>query len=170
MRTHINGSNHSAYEGPFAAYESVRSMLVRPRSLKWGPMRNNRESSLVPTLGTSKDDISVAPVISPPRGCWAIGRSSENFDANSLKATGSMTMPIAISPGRSGFDPQLSPLRSGLQHRRNIFREPDILRFHISIQRRTRSYGRFSKTGFDLKGLEMKKVSLNLIYNLTKFV
>ena len=32
----------------------------------------------------------------------------EKFAANPVTGTGSMTVPIATSPGRSGFDPQLS--------------------------------------------------------------
>ncbi len=49
-----------------------------------------------------------APQISLPKGGGAIRGIGEKFAANPVTGTGSMTLPIAISPGRSGFGPQLS--------------------------------------------------------------
>ncbi|MEW6667898.1 MAG: SpvB/TcaC N-terminal domain-containing protein [Thermodesulfobacteriota bacterium] len=49
-----------------------------------------------------------APSISLPRGGGAIRGIGEKFAANPVTGTGSMTVPIAVSPGRSGFGPQLS--------------------------------------------------------------
>jgi RHS repeat-associated protein len=49
-----------------------------------------------------------APVISLPKGGGAIRGIGEKFAANPVTGTGSMSVPIAISPGRSGFGPQLS--------------------------------------------------------------
>jgi len=46
--------------------------------------------------------------VSLPKGGGAIRGIGEKFAANPVTGTGSMTIPIAISPGRSGFDPQLS--------------------------------------------------------------
>lgn len=48
-----------------------------------------------------------APSISLPRGGGAI-RGMGEFAANPVTGTGSMSVPIATSPGRSGFGPQLS--------------------------------------------------------------
>ncbi len=48
------------------------------------------------------------PSISLPKGGGAIRGIGEKFAANPVTGTGSMTIPIATSPGRSGFGPQLS--------------------------------------------------------------
>ena len=48
------------------------------------------------------------PSISLPKGGGAIRGIGEKFAANPVTGTGSMTVPIAVSPGRSGFGPQLS--------------------------------------------------------------
>src|SRR6201984_1957885 len=49
-----------------------------------------------------------APTISLPRGGGAIRGIGEKFAANPVTGTGSMSVPIATSPGRSGFGPQLA--------------------------------------------------------------
>jgi hypothetical protein len=49
-----------------------------------------------------------APSISLPKGGGAIKGIGEKFAANPVTGTSSMTVPIATSPGRSGFGPQLS--------------------------------------------------------------
>src|SRR5258706_14417539 len=46
-----------------------------------------------------------APSISLPRGGGAIRGIGEKFAANPVTGTGSMTVPIAASPGRNGFGP-----------------------------------------------------------------
>jgi len=48
-----------------------------------------------------------APSISLPKGGGAIRGIGEKFAANPVTGTGSMSVPIATSPGRSGFGPQL---------------------------------------------------------------
>ena len=48
------------------------------------------------------------PSISLPKGGGAIRGIGEKFAANPVTGTDSMTVPIAKSPGRSGFGPQLS--------------------------------------------------------------
>src|SRR6476660_3169588 len=48
------------------------------------------------------------PVISLPKGGGAIRGIGEKFAANPVTGVGSMSVPIAASPGRSGFGPQLS--------------------------------------------------------------
>jgi RHS repeat-associated protein len=49
-----------------------------------------------------------APRLSLPKGGGAIRGIGEKFAANPVTGTGSFTVPIFTSPGRSGFGPQLS--------------------------------------------------------------
>jgi RHS repeat-associated protein len=51
---------------------------------------------------------SSVPSISLPKGGGAIRGIGEKFTANPVTGTGSLTVPIFTSPGRSGFGPQLS--------------------------------------------------------------
>jgi hypothetical protein len=66
------------------------------------------------TQGNAKQDTATqpaqtrAPSISLPKGGGAIRGIGEKFAANPVTGTGSMTVPIATSPGRSGFGPQLA--------------------------------------------------------------
>src|ERR1700756_5252023 len=55
-----------------------------------------------------KEGSFLAPTISLPKGGGALRGIGEKFAANPVTGTGSMTVPIAASPGRSGFGPQLS--------------------------------------------------------------
>jgi hypothetical protein len=48
------------------------------------------------------------PLISLPKGGGAIRGMGEKFAANPVTGTGSLSVPIATSPGRSGFGPQLA--------------------------------------------------------------
>ncbi|KAH0545319.1 hypothetical protein FGG08_000618 [Glutinoglossum americanum] len=48
------------------------------------------------------------PSISLPKGGGAIRGIGEKFDTNPVTGTGSMHLPIATSPGRSGYNPHLS--------------------------------------------------------------
>src|SRR5262249_24664820 len=48
------------------------------------------------------------PSLNLPKGGGAIRGIGEKFAANPVTGTGSMTIPIAVSPGRSGFTPQLA--------------------------------------------------------------
>ena len=49
-----------------------------------------------------------APAINLPKGGGAIRGIGEKFAANPVTGTGSWAVPIAVSPGRSGFAPALS--------------------------------------------------------------
>ncbi len=49
-----------------------------------------------------------APAVTLPKGGGAIRGIGEKFAANPTTGTGSMSVPIATSPGRSGFGPQIS--------------------------------------------------------------
>lgn len=57
---------------------------------------------------TASSEKSAVPSISLPKGGGAIRGIGEKFAANPVTGTGSMSVPIATSPGRSGFGPQLS--------------------------------------------------------------
>ena len=50
----------------------------------------------------------IAPQLSLPKGGGALRGIDEKFSANPANGTGSLTVPIATSPGRSGFGPQLA--------------------------------------------------------------
>src|SRR5436305_11104775 len=50
----------------------------------------------------------LGPPISLPKGGGAIRSIGEKFSVNSVNGTASLTVPLALSPGRSGFGPQLS--------------------------------------------------------------
>src|SRR5258708_34385538 len=71
---------------------------------------------LANTTGTSNQDENSnpgknqisPPTISLPKGGGAIRGIGEKFAANPVTGTGSMSVPIATSPGRSGFGPQPS--------------------------------------------------------------
>src|SRR5271169_5189285 len=64
--------------------------------------RNGKETA-------SEDNFRLsAPQISLPKGGGAIRGMGEKFAANPVTGTGSTTIPIYASPGRSGFGPQIS--------------------------------------------------------------
>src|SRR5262245_21227933 len=50
----------------------------------------------------------VPPTVSLPKGGGAIRGLGEKFGANPVTGTGSLTIPIAVSPGLGGYGPQLS--------------------------------------------------------------
>ena len=57
---------------------------------------------------SSADFVASSPKIELPKGGGAIRGIGEKFAANPVTGTGSMSVPIVTSPGRSGFGPQLS--------------------------------------------------------------
>jgi RHS repeat-associated protein len=67
---------------------------------------NKREAGQ--TEGRIRSSLTAPPAISLPKGGGAIRGMGEKFTANPVTGTGSMSVPIATSPGRSGFGPQLS--------------------------------------------------------------
>jgi hypothetical protein len=73
-------------------------------------MADERETGNAPNgAGPNSDKFFVqAPSLSLPKGGGAIHGIGEKFTANPVTGTGSLTVPIATSPGRSGFGPQLS--------------------------------------------------------------
>src|SRR5438309_7273430 len=70
-------------------------------------------ASSQPTSGAKgnaadQNSATAAPAISLPKGGGAIRGMGEKFAANPVTGTGSTTVPIATSPGRGGFGPQLA--------------------------------------------------------------
>lgn len=66
---------------------------------------------LTPTSGDRPTESSfavTAPKVELPKGGGAIRGIGEKFAANPVTGTASFIVPIATSPGRSGFGPQLS--------------------------------------------------------------
>ena len=57
---------------------------------------------------SSKGKPADVPQLGLPKGGGAIRGIGEKFAANSVTGTGSVTIPITASPGRSGFGPSLS--------------------------------------------------------------
>ncbi|WP_375758782.1 SpvB/TcaC N-terminal domain-containing protein [Corallococcus exercitus] len=58
--------------------------------------------------GTASEEAPLLPGVTWPKGGGAIRGIGEKFAANPATGSGSMTVPLAVSPGRSGFGPQLS--------------------------------------------------------------
>src|SRR3977135_2561511 len=71
-------------------------------------MPANATNGPVRKEATQEKQTSQATTISLPKGGGAIRGMGEKFAANPVTGTGSVTVPIATSPGRSGFGPQLS--------------------------------------------------------------
>ena len=63
---------------------------------------SDKSATRADTLGLSP------PQITLPKGGGAIRGIGEKFAANPVTGTGSLTVPIGTSPGRSGFGPQLT--------------------------------------------------------------
>jgi hypothetical protein len=73
------------------------------------PTRTQMQSPERDTNAPTGNAFSSPPTISLPKGGGAIRGIDEKFAAHPVTSTGSMTVPIATSPGRSGFGPQLAP-------------------------------------------------------------
>ena len=71
-------------------------------------MADNPSNGIPTAANASSKEAPAAPNLSLPKGGGAIRGIGEKFAANPLTGTGSVTVPIATSPGRSGFGPQLS--------------------------------------------------------------
>src|SRR5271166_1916382 len=60
------------------------------------------------TKGKDQQFAVAPPQLSLPKGGGAIRGIGEKFATNPVTGTGSLTIPIATTPGRSGFGPKLS--------------------------------------------------------------
>jgi RHS repeat-associated protein len=68
-------------------------------------------ASTAQTGSTSSPGVTpsgITPAITLPKGGGAVRGIGEKFTANPVTGTGSLTIPLPVSPGRSGFGPQLS--------------------------------------------------------------
>lgn len=84
------------------------------------PQQKNTADATSPSSNTSSSSPKTAqkgspgakpfsvPSISLPKGGGAIRGIGEKFGVNAATGTGSLSVPLASSPGRSGFGPQLS--------------------------------------------------------------
>src|SRR5438270_8592351 len=79
-------------------------------ALDRGEQTAGRQSAITALASRESSDTNrnPLPTISLPKSGGAIRGIGEKFAANPITGTGSMTVPIATSPGRSGFGPQLS--------------------------------------------------------------
>ena len=67
------------------------------------------QNSSAASASQSQDEFRIAPPqLGLPKGGGAIRGIGEKFSANPVTGTGSLAVPIALSPGRSGFGPNLS--------------------------------------------------------------
>ncbi len=73
-----------------------------------GPLQGGVQGGQHDTETSSQPGPNAPPAISLPKGGGAIRGIGEKFAANPVTGTGSMSVPIATSPGRSGFGPELS--------------------------------------------------------------
>src|SRR5215208_4878002 len=70
-----------------------------------GSLRQREDGTSGEVAGYSRPS---TPAISLPKGGGAIRGIGEKFSANPVTGTGSLSVPIYTSPGRSGFGPELS--------------------------------------------------------------
>lgn len=80
-----------------------------------GPAGTNQPAFGSPEDGAAFSDAGngqaangLLPAISVPTGGGAIRDIGEKFSVNAASGTGTLTVPIPLSPGRSGFTPQLT--------------------------------------------------------------
>lgn len=67
-----------------------------------------RSDGTAPSTASDSSFLLSAPKIELPKGGGAIRGIGEKFTTNPVTGTGSMSVPIFASPGRSGFGPQLA--------------------------------------------------------------
>lgn len=94
----------SVLDGKRGRVAGVKNITSHLKAL----MMNQTNTNSGNQQGNASANPSHAPAISLPKGGGAIRGIGEKFAANPVTGTGSMTIPIATSPGRSGFGPQIS--------------------------------------------------------------
>src|SRR5450432_2638524 len=67
----------------------------------------SKETSSKDTPASEKQS-TPTPTMSLPKGGGAVRGIGEKFTVNPVTGTGSLTVPIATSPGRAGFGPALA--------------------------------------------------------------
>jgi RHS repeat-associated protein len=69
----------------------------------------DRQAQSTASSQSERDDFRLrAPALSLPKGGGAVRGIGETFSANPVTGTGAMQVPLALSPGRAGFGPQLA--------------------------------------------------------------
>jgi RHS repeat-associated protein len=82
---------------------------VHQKAMKESAIMDDPKSNRNDKETASDDSFRLsAPQLSLPKGGGAIRGMGEKFAANPVTGTGSLTVPVYASPGRSGFGPQLS--------------------------------------------------------------
>jgi hypothetical protein len=76
---------------------------------------------------------SLLPSVAAPKGGGAIRGIGEKFTTDAATGTGSLTIQLAVSPGRSGFTPQLE-----LRYDSGAGNGPFGIGFHLSVPSITR--------------------------------
>jgi RHS repeat-associated protein len=96
---------------PSSSYRLLASSKVLMNNNPASPSGQSVASAMAQGNRHTTEDKSYfapPPAVSLPKGGGAIKGMGEKFAANPVTGTGSMSVPIATSPGRSGFGPQLS--------------------------------------------------------------
>jgi RHS repeat-associated protein len=76
----------------------VSDLGTRPQAAETGPGASAADAFEAPTV----------PTVSLPKGGGAVRGTDEKFNANSFTGSGSLSVPLTASPGRSGFGPSLA--------------------------------------------------------------
>ncbi len=100
----MNGGFRVRPDGQFVV-NSLNSGMAQKGSHEAG---KSNDTSIQASQTNQNASASPLPSISLPKGGGAIRGIGEKFAANPVTGTGSLTVPIFTSPGRSGFGPQLS--------------------------------------------------------------
>ncbi len=87
--------------------DNQKQFTSQPRPQNEGNIKSVRGSDGASSSNDKKPRFQ-APSITMPKGGGAIQGIGEKFQANPVTGTGSMSVPIAMSPGRGGFTPQLA--------------------------------------------------------------
>jgi hypothetical protein len=95
---------------------TARSWATGPSMIPLdGPSLLSSEASTIGAAPNSGGEAPAAapaggapPTLSLPRGGGVLRGIGQEFSTNPVPGTGSLTVPIATSPGRAGFGPQLS--------------------------------------------------------------
>src|SRR5580658_3561442 len=105
----------------------------RPDGPPTGSAGNGQAGAWQPAAGGPP----APPSVSLPKGGGAIRDIGEKFSVSAATGTGSLTIPVATSPGRAGFGPSLS-----LAYDSGAGNSPFGLGWHISLPAITRKTDR----------------------------
>ncbi len=72
------------------------------------PIQSAKNESKDQETSSPFNNTTQIPQVTAPKGGGAISGIGEKFQANPVTGTGSMSVPVSISPGRNGFSPELA--------------------------------------------------------------